>query len=255
MKKSKAPYIDSKLKTTENVTLNKVPFAVVEAYKNIRTNLISLLSKDNSKVVAISSPYASEGKSTTAVNLAITLSQLNKKVIIIDSDTRRPTIHKKLKLKNTSGISNVILKQSKLEDTIQNYSEYLDVLSAGHSVSNPSEIFSSAYFEEILLTLKENYDYIIFDTPPVNVVTDGLVIAQKCDGLVLIIRVGYTTYDAIGRALENIDMLEINLLGVIMNGMSDSFKAYYKYKYKYKHSYYNYSGRYNNTVEQQQNNN
>ena len=94
----------------------KIPFSIVESYKNIRTNIISVLNKNGSNVLAITSPNASEGKSTTSVNIAITLSQLNKKVILLDADSRRPTINKKLKVENQQGCMNILCGEAKLDN-------------------------------------------------------------------------------------------------------------------------------------------
>ncbi len=214
---------------------NRVPFAVVEAYKNIRIHLISILSEIDGKIVAISSPNAAEGKSTTSVNIAITLSQLGKKVILVDTDMRRATVNKKLRLKNEMGCSDVIEGKVKLEDAVNHYNKSLDVLTSGTITENPSEMFSSAPFDRLLSDLRDIYDYVIIDTPPVNLVSDTLVISQKCDGLVLIARASVTTYADYKSALNTLKQLNIKVLGTIINGDGAT-----KTKYN---SYYNY-GRY-----------
>ena len=226
---------------------NKVPFAVVEAYKNIRIHLMSALKEMNGKVVAFSSPNASEGKSTTSVNIAITLSQLNKKVIIVDSDIRRATINKKLNLPNDNGCRDVLSGESTLEEAIIKYNPYLDVLTSGTVASNPSELFSSAAFDRLLSELRDKYDYVIIDTPPINLVSDSLAIAQKCDGLVLIVRASVTTYAAFKSALATIKQLNINIIGTVINGSGAARKKYRSY---YKYSKYGYSKyAYNKTLK------
>jgi len=222
---------------------NKVPFAVVEAYKNIRIHLMSALSENNGKVVAFSSPNASEGKSTTAVNIAITLSQLNKKVILVDTDVRRATVNKKLRIPNEKGCSDVLAGEATIEEAVQSYSNYLDVLTSGSILNNPSELFSSTEFDRLIGDLKEIYDYVIVDTPPVNLVSDTLAIAQKCDGLILIARASVTTYAAFKDSVATVKQLNINLLGTIINGSGAArkkYRSYYKYsKYGYsKYAYY-----------------
>lgn len=208
---------------------NKVPFSVVEAYKNLRVHLISALEKGNSKVVAISSANASEGKSTTSINLAVTLSQLNKKVILIDADSRRSTLHQKLKIENEKGCLDVISGSVELKDSIKSHNQYLDVITAGSVYNNPTELFCSNAFERMLTELRNMYDYVIIDTPPVNLVSDALVISQKCDGLVFVVRTGVTTYETFRNALISTNQLGINVLGAIMNGIGADTNKYLKY--------------------------
>ena len=208
---------------------NKVPFSVVEAYKNLRIHLLSIMEKSDSKVVAVSSANASEGKSTTAINLAITLSQLNKKVILIDADSRRATIHQKLKLENGKGCLDIINGDIELKDAITSYNQYLDIITAGSVFNNPTELYCSNSFERMITELRNMYDYIIFDTPPVNLVSDALVISQKCDGLVFVVRTGITTYDTFKNALISTNQLGINVLGAVMNGVGAETNKYLKY--------------------------
>ncbi len=224
---------------------NATPFSVVEAYKNIRVQLTSILEKFGGKTIAISSPNASEGKSTTAVNIAITLSQLNKKVIIVDADIRRGTVHQKMKLENDLGCLDILLGAASFKECVKHYNASLDVLSCGKMVNNSCELFDSAAFDELLLFLAKNYDYVIFDTPPVNLVSDALVISKKCDGLIYVIRSRVTTYEAFKKAKSNTDKLGANTLGVIINAVDSGAGKYYKYRYNkygypYKRDYYGY---------------
>lgn len=231
-----------------NEKQNKVPFAVVEAYKTTRIHLVSTLQKINGKVIAVSSSNAAEGKSTTAINIAIALSQLNKKVLIIDADSRRSTIHKKLKTENGLGCLDVISGTATLEEVTKSYNNNLKFITAGTQTNNPSELFSADSFSTFLNSVKDDYDYVIIDTPPINLVSDALVIAQKCDGIVLIARANITTYEAFRRTIESTKELNINVLGVIINGYeSEKSYKYGKYgrygKYGYGYGRYGY-GRY-----------
>ncbi len=227
---TKAPEKEVKVeKILSQESRNKVPFSVVEAYKNLRMHVIALLEKDNSKVVAISSANASEGKSTTAINLAITLSQLNKKVIIIDADSRRATIHQKLKLENNKGCLDIINGDVDLKDAISSYNQYLDVITAGSVFNNPTELYCSNAFERMVTELRNMYDYVVFDTPPINLVSDALAISQKCDGLILVVRTNVTTYEAFKNALISTKQLGIKVLGAVMNGLGSENNKYLKY--------------------------
>ena len=229
-----------------NEKQKKVPFAVVEAYKTTRIHIVSTLEKINGKIIAISSPNAAEGKSTTAINVAIALSQLNKKVLIIDADSRRSTIHKKLKTENGLGCLDVISGTATIEEATRSYNHNLKFITAGTQTNNPSELFSTDSFSDMLNSIKDSYDYIIIDTPPINLVSDALVIAQKCDGIILIARANITSYDAFKRTLNSTKELNINVLGVIINGY-ESEKSYKYGKYgrygKYGYGRYSY-GRY-----------
>lgn len=169
--KADLPLVSSDKDKTENQASKKVPFAVSEAYKSIRTNLVSVLAKQHNKIAVISSPNASEGKSTTAINIAISLSQLNKKVILIDADVHRPSIHAKLKMKNNDGIMNVLSGISTFDEAVCHYNSKLDILTTGPIPQNATEIFSDPSLDELLGELNEKYDYIILDTPPINLLS------------------------------------------------------------------------------------
>jgi len=229
---------------------NAVPFTVVEAYKNIRVQLIAMLEKTGSKTIAITSANASEGKSTTSLNIAITFSQLSKKVIIVDADMRRGTIHKKTKLINDVGCLDVLSGKVSFEEAVKSYNANLDVLTCGVHSNNSCELFDSTAFDKLLKLLEEKYDYIIFDTPPVNLVSDTLVISKKCDGLIFVVRSEVTTYEAFKRAKSSTEKLGANTLGVILNAVDLNSNKNYKYrnsKYgrynKYGYGYYGYYGR------------
>ena len=211
-----------------NPDLNKTPFAIVESYKNLRTNLISVLAKTNGKTLAISSPNAAEGKSTTSLNIAITLSQLNKKVVILDTDSRKPSIHKKAKLNNEKGCMDVLSETTSIDDVIIHYNTNLDIITSGEKVKNPSELFSTVAFDKMLEELEKRYDFVILDTPPINVVSDTLIIAQKCSALVMVVRAGVTKYEAFEYAYDSLKVLGIELDGVIVNGSGGKNSYYYK---------------------------
>ena len=211
----------------------RITFAIVESYKNTRTNVINLMEKKNAKTLAISSPNAAEGKSTTALNVAITISQLEKRVLIIDCDVHKPTIHKKLKIENNVGILDVILEKATLEEAIHNHNNFLDVITCNTIPVKSTELLNTIKFDEILKQLSEEYDYIIIDTPPINPVSDALVIAQKVDAIVLVIRAASTTHDAYKKAVKALGVLGISVDGVIINGADPRPKGYYKSKYSY----------------------
>ena len=237
--------IDSK-QTAMNISESRhVPFAVVEAYKAIRTNLTFLLATSETKVFGITSPEAGEGKSTTSVNMAIAFSQLGDKVLLIDADMRKSSIHKKLKVENNAGLSNVLAGFNNYSEVITHINDTFDVITAGQVPPNPSELLGSARFKELVETVGREYSYVIIDTPPMDVVTDALVIAPHTAGLVLVVKDHVTPTDAINRAIEAAKFANINILGAVMNAAnpkSGRGYGYRKYGYrKYGYRKYGYS--------------
>ena len=236
---------DSK-QTAMNISESRhVPFAVVEAYKAIRTNLTFLLATSETKVFGITSPEAGEGKSTTSVNMAIAFSQLGDKVLLIDADMRKSSIHKKLNIENNAGLSNVLAGFNNYSEVITHINDTFDVITAGQVPPNPSELLGSARFKELVETVGREYSYVIIATPPMDVVTDALVIAPHTAGLVLVVKDHVTPTDAINRAIEAAKLANINILGAVMNAAnpkSGRGYGYCKYGYrKYGYRKYGYS--------------
>ncbi|MEE0945644.1 MAG: CpsD/CapB family tyrosine-protein kinase [Acutalibacteraceae bacterium] len=228
----------------KDTTAKKVPFAVVEAYKTIRTNLTFSLPQDGCKSFVISSSVPGEGKSTTAVNIAVAFSQLGKNVLLIDADLRRASIHKKLKLINTKGLYSVLSGSASFDDCVQNCNKYLDVLTSGPFPSNPIELIESMALSELLNKLHQRYDYIIFDSTPINIVSDAISLAPKTDGLVLVVRENSTRRDDVHRSLSACQFANIRVLGTIINGVNPKHSGKYTYR-KYRSGYrYNYNYKY-----------
>lgn len=260
-KKRTASYelsLDAKDNTDLNMTESgksgkKIPFAVVEAYKKIRTNLLFQLSQTDGKVITISSADMSEGKSTTSLNVAVTFSQTGGRTLLVDADLRRASLHKKMKIENKDGFSNVLAGFSTLEDAVHHLSDSLEVLTAGPIPPNPSELLGSKKFVDFLSMAREKYEYIIIDTPPIDIVSDALVIAPHTDGLVMVVRANYTAHYTLQRALDSADFAKINILGVILNCVE--LKSSYRYgksrssrrkKYSYGKNYGGYGYGYGN---------
>lgn len=221
--------------------LNKnTTFQIVEAYKTIRTNLLFALSPVKEKMVLVSSAEPSAGKSTVCSNLAITMAQTNAKVLLIDTDLRRPTQHKIFRLGNDRGLSKLLGGFSTLEETIyRQVVPNLDIIVSGPIPPNPSELLGSSKMEELLTSLSLEYDYIFVDGTPVNVVADSMVLAPRMAGTVLIARQQQTTYDEIQKAVGHIRGVNGNILGIVItdvkmkNKMYGSYKSYKSYDYRY----------------------
>ena len=231
-KKKKNDRADKHVKLTDD----DVPFAVVESYKSIRTNVNFALSTFEKKVFTVTSTSPAEGKSTTSANIAIALAQGGSKILIIDADLRKSVQHKIFGIGNKRGLSTAIGKMEALNDCISyNVMENLDVMPAGPIPPNPSELLASDNMTEILEKLCEIYDTIVIDTPPVNVVTDSMELAKNVSGTILVIRYGDTTTDDVEEAMKKIEFCQMNMLGFILNGVRTKHtgKYYSKYKYKY----------------------
>ena len=233
-------------KTAENDSIanKRVPFAIVESYKNLRTSLTFLLSENEGNSFTVTSANAGEGKSTTSANLAVAFSQLGKKVLIIDADLRRASLHKKFKLENDVGLSDVIIGSVNINDAIKTISPMLSVLTAGPLPPNPSELLDSQNFSDLMVYLNSTYDFVIVDTPPLNVVSDSLIVAPNTTGVVLVIRDGYTPHYSIKKAIEVMRFSNVNILGTIMNGINPRSKSRYIYR---KSKYYSYNSGYNSS--------
>ena len=240
--------IDKKKKSNSDedehvkLTDKNVPFNVVESYKSIRTNVTFALSTVEKKVFAVSSPNPGEGKSTTSANIAIALAQGGNKVLLIDADMRKAVQHKIFGLKNKKGLSSAISKMAKLEECVQkNVMDNLDVMTAGPVPPNPSELLASENMGAILEELGKEYSMILIDTPPVNVVTDGMELAKYISGIIVVLRYGNTTTEDVEDAIKKIEFAKMNMLGFIMNDVKTKRSGYYS-KYKYKDKYYYKSG-------------
>jgi capsular exopolysaccharide synthesis family protein len=227
-------------------------FSVKEAYKAVRTNIVLSLIKDGCKIITFTSPVPSEGKSTTVSNVAVSLAKAFYKVLLIDCDLLKPRLHRTFKLKNNSGLSNVLSKLSTFEESVQVLENYsgLHILTSGIAVPNPSEMLGSSRMKNLLSDLSEKYDYILIDTPPINILSDGLSLATISDGVVLVVRQEHSTHDEIKQALSSLKFISVKVLGIVYNGASTekAGSPYGKKSGKYgKYSSYGYAATYGDT--------
>ncbi len=231
-KKNKEPAAGRGLLTDKDV-----PFNVVESYKSIRTNLLFTIATSEKKVIAVSSPNPCEGKSTSAANIAIALAQTGSSVLLIDGDMRKPIQHQTFKVKNSEGLSTLIINQSTEAKSVRkNVTDHLDLLPSGPIPPNPSELLASDNFRKLLTKFAEEYDYIIIDTPPINMVSDAMVLNDNISGIVLVLRYAATTFDDLSDCMKQADIAQANVLGFIMNDVHRKGKhSYYDYK-KYVYS-------------------
>lgn len=225
---------------TRRQILNKnSSFSVQEAYKTLRTNVRFFLQSKGCKRISITSPVAGEGKSITLLNLAISVAEDGHKVLLIDADLRRPALARLLVEKATPGLSNVLAGLDNAEDAIRReLYPNLDVLFSGDVPPNPSELLGSEKMRELVATMSEKYDYILVDTPPVNVVSDASIVANLLDGVLLLVRQGSSRKDSVKRAVANLELTGIKPLGFVLNGVDLNRGKSYGYGYNYSYGYY-----------------
>lgn len=222
----------------KNVLSGDSKFAIVEGYKIARTNLVFSMVTEQNNAVAVTSWSKGEGKSTATVNLAISFAKMGKKILLIDSDLRRPNMHNLLKLDNSIGLSEVIGKFNDFESAVHREAiPYLDVLTSGTIPPNPSELIGSASFSDLVNRFKEEYDYVIMDTPPIGVVADTFLLKNFVAGYVLVVREKITTHGDIEKAIQNIKLADSKILGFLKVGCSLHEKRYYN---RSNYGYYKY---------------
>ena len=220
-----------------------ISFAAAEAYKLLRTKLqFSFADENTCHVIGISSALSGEGKSLSAINVAYSLSQLGKKVVLIDCDMRRPTLAEKLNIRKKPGLSNFLTGQSDLDSLIQpcgikNEEHAFFVITAGQNPPNPIELLSSERMAKVLTGLRTICDYVILDLPPVGEVSDALAVAKVTDGILLVVRQDQCNRTVLSDTIRQFEFVDAKLLGVVYNCTTDGSRKYgYKKYYNYRSS-------------------
>jgi polysaccharide biosynthesis transport protein len=224
--------------------LNHPKSAVAECCRAIRTNLLFMTPDRPAKTLLVTSGSPQEGKTTTAVNLAVTLAQSGLKVLLVDTDLRRPRLHKAFGIPSTpDGVSKAILGESDVFDMIRETGvPGLDLLPCGATPPNPAELLHAERFKRIVEQLSERYDRVIFDSPPVGAVTDATILARLTMGTVLVAQSGRTAKDALARARRLLGFSGVNVLGCILNDLDLSKQGSYGYYYYSRYGYYSRDG-------------
>ena len=207
---------------------------VAEAYRTLRTNIH--FSASNLKTMIVTSAEPGEGKTTTISNLAIVFAQSGKKVLLLDGDLRKPSVHRVFRLYNTTGLSDLLLGQiDDAKEVIQRIDEVgVDVIPAGKNPDTPTELISSPRMRELLDWLTMRYDLVLIDTPPLLPVTDSQVFSTFVDGVLLVIRSGKARREHVKKAKSLLDHVGAKVIGVVLNGKKRGRedKAYYEYTEK-----------------------
>ena len=224
-------------------TLHKnLEFTAIEQYKLIRANLDFTLPQDEKcPVIGVTSSMRGEGKSTTAVNLAYVFAEKGHKVLLIDGDLRIPSIAKKMGIESAPGLADLLRVKGAQPAEFKAYLlKNWFVLPSGDIPPNPSELLGSSRMEKILNQLREMFDYIIVDLPPVNIVSDAISISPFISGMIVVIREEYTEKKELERCFRQLKLSNVKILGCVMNETKSGGRSYSKYKkYRY-YKYYNY---------------
>lgn len=191
---------------------------ISEQYRTIRTNIYFSSVDHKYKTLLITSPGYKEGKSTTVTNLAISMVQQGEKVLVIDADLRNPTLHATFNIDNTTGLTTALIGETSLGETVNSTEiEGLDIMTSGPIPSNPAELLSSTTFDQVIESVKGRYTVILFDSPPVLELTDARILANKCEGTILVVGSGKTQLEEAIETKRLLGLARANCIGVILN--------------------------------------
>lgn len=218
-------------------------FAVKEAYNSIRTNLMFTQKGEKCPVFVISSPTANNGKTINSINLAVSFAQIGKRTLLIDADMRNPTVHRMFSVPSKNGLSEILAGLTDNISVTKTEIENLSILTAGKIPPNPAELLASPRMDKLLEFVRDRYDCVFIDTPPINLVTDCTVFAGKTTGYILIVKTDTTDIHDLKTSVANLNQIDAEILGFIINDVNSKKKKYYsyykRYSYKYRYNYGN----------------
>jgi receptor protein-tyrosine kinase len=216
------------------VTVLDPTSVAAEAYRTLRTNLLySAFVDERAKVIVVTSHGPGEGKSTTCANLGVVLAQAGKNVLILDCDFRKPIIHRFFGLRNVVGVVDVLAGERKLQDVEAEPVKGLRVMPVGHIPPNPSELVGNPRFSELLASLREQFDYVLIDAPPVGLVSDPAILATQGDGVLLVSDAQNTRKGFVRQSMRSLEAVGARVLGTVMNNVKVSNTEYFYYEYAY----------------------
>jgi len=207
---------------------------ISEVFRTLRTNLKFASFDKSIKTIVFTSAGPDEGKSTVVANLAVTLCNTGSKVLLVEGDLRNPTVHKMFSLENEKGLTNILVGDGGYKECLQpSRFERLDIITSGPKPPNPAELLGSNRMKSILDELKNDYDYVLIDAPPVVIVTDAALLASICDGVILIIGSGEAVIEAAVKARDLLVNVKANIIGTVLNKCKNTKMGGYYYKYSY----------------------
>lgn len=222
-------------------------FGAAEAYKLLRTNLsFSIPDEAGCKIIGITSALRAEGKSTTAVNIAYSMAQNGQKVLMIEADLRLPTVAKRLHVMRKPGLSNLLVGQNNGAEVIQpsGLLSNLWVIAAGDIPPNPAELLGSEQMATVIRTLAKSFDVIVVDMPPVQVVSDALILSKLMSGMVVVVRQNVCDRKSLDETVRQLQFVDAKILGFVMTGVDNQQKGYGRYRRYGQNSKYRYAYRY-----------
>lgn len=223
------------------------PFEYVEAHKALRTNFNFITANNKNRKVVVTSTLRDEGKSSLAINLAISLVQADNKVLLIDADLRNPSLHRYLQIVNDTkqGLSNLLSGNVKVGNCLIKTQYGFDVIAGGPIPPNPAELIASDSMRDLLNIATQHYDYIICDAPPVGIITDAAALSPLCDGVLYVVRQKYANKNQVRDAIKKLQTVNAKILGAVMTqciNLSKNGNRYgrggYRYRYNYGHDHY-----------------
>ena len=227
-RKDKAHIFQLQNRNLISLTAPKSP--ITEQFRTVRTSIEFSSVDTDLRSIVVTSPSPGEGKSTITANLAIVFAQQGQRVLLIDTDLRKPTVHYTFHMENLVGVTNILTKQATLGQAVQaTGQENLQILTSGPIPPNPSELLSSKSMKNLLEIAKNEYDLVIFDTPPLLAVTDAQILSHLTDGVVLVISSENTQKDSAKKAKELLESAQAKILGVVLNNKKEEDNLYYYY--------------------------
>lgn len=222
------------MKNIINLT-NNISEPVEEALRTLRTNIQFCSAEKQVKTICVTSCIPHEGKTMTSINISISIASANKKVVYIDADMRKPRQFKKIASKYNAGLANYLSGMAELDDIIRETSiDNLHMIVCGPKPPNPAELLGTARFLELLEKLKERYDYIVIDTPPLGSMIDAAIIAAAADGTIMIVKYNTIDYRKALKVKEQLEKANARIMGVVLNRIpKKEYKDYYYYDYDY----------------------
>lgn len=216
------------------ITVSDSKSIISEQFRTIRTNITFSMPDQELKTILVTSSTPGEGKSTNAANLGVVFAQEGKKVLIIDGDLRKPTLHQTFKTFNKVGLSNVISKKATYKEAVQETFIFgLYVLTSGPIPPNPAELLASKSMDVLIGDVKRDFDIIIIDAPPLLSVSDAQILANKCDGTVLIVNTGVVEKEAVRKAKAILSNSQSIIIGVVLNNYIMPKHQHYYYEYSF----------------------
>lgn len=224
--------VNTPVKRQRILMSEKTPFAMTEAFKELRTNVMFSLPGTGCKCVGVTSPTPGDGKSTTAANLAISLAQIGKRVILIDCDMRLPTVSDTFRIQAVPGLSDFLVGMARIEETVRQVENYnLMVLPAGNIPPDPTGLMEDKQMERLFTAFRNIYDYVIVDLPPVTAVPDASILSKYIDGFLLVVRNRQTRHRYVNEMLKQLKLTDSKIIGFTTVGGDLAAKKYYKHNY------------------------